>query len=324
MVSPGYSAVQTEKALAEDTPRRECPHDVVELHAHKGTMWMSNDDVPLKNAESPYGGGVPPLLGAAGVCTPATFPVTPVLLAEGPLLGPWQVAVVRVDETPAGDSSGQDSPCVSQNRHQPMDIYELPDSLAHTVVEGDPVGPEVTEPLALLVLDHADLVGQHAAIQNATSALEHLPAQPEPSLGGVTGQLPDSLTHTVVEGGPVGPDVTEPLALLVLDHADLVGQHAAIPYEHVGASTCTAGTVPRWRQDLGRGADGTSCSRHYPGQSTYGGDHSPGASGSESVSGQWTHGGDIVSGAIGAVDSSIIVDCILAMVLYSRNQSVCR
>ena len=99
--------------------------------------------MPLKNVESPYGGGVSPLLGAAGVRTPAMFPVAPTLLAEGPQLGPWQVAVVRVDETPAGDSSGQDSPCATQNRHQPMDIYELPDSLAHTVVEGGPVGPEV-------------------------------------------------------------------------------------------------------------------------------------------------------------------------------------
>ena len=66
-----------------------------------------------------------------------------------------------------------------------MDIYELPDSLAHTVVEGGPVGPEVKEPLALLVLDHADPAGQHAVIQITTSfLLEHLPAQPEPSLGG--------------------------------------------------------------------------------------------------------------------------------------------
>ena len=48
LVSPGYSARQTEKALAEDTHRRECPHDVVGLHAHKGTLWMSNDGVPLK------------------------------------------------------------------------------------------------------------------------------------------------------------------------------------------------------------------------------------------------------------------------------------
>ena len=86
--------------MAEDTRRRECPHDVVGLHAHKGTMWMSNDCVPLKNVELPYGGGVLPLLGAAGVHTPAMFPVEPALLAEEPQLGPWQVAVMRVDETP--------------------------------------------------------------------------------------------------------------------------------------------------------------------------------------------------------------------------------
>ena len=122
-------------------------------------MWMSNDRVPLKNVESPYGGGVSPLPGAAGDPPPVMFPVAPVLLAGGPQLSPWQVAVVRVDETPAGDSSEQNYPCATPNRHRPMDIYELPDSLAHTVVEGGPVGPEVKEPLALLVLDHADPAG---------------------------------------------------------------------------------------------------------------------------------------------------------------------
>ena len=88
LVSSGCSTVRTEKALGEDTHRRECPHDVVGLHAHKGTMWMSNDCVPLKNVESPYGGGVSPLLGAAGGRPPAMFPVAPALLAEGPQLGP--------------------------------------------------------------------------------------------------------------------------------------------------------------------------------------------------------------------------------------------
>ena len=144
-------------------------------------MWMSSDCVPLKNVESPYGGGVSPLLGAAGGPPPAMFPVAPALFAEGPQLGPWRVAVVRVDETAARDSSGQDSPCATQNRHRPMDIY---DSLAPTVVERGPVGPEVKEPLALLVLDHADPAGQHAVIQNTTSLLEHLLAHPKPSLGG--------------------------------------------------------------------------------------------------------------------------------------------
>ena len=31
-----------------------------------------------------------------------------------------------------------------------------------------------------------------------------------------------------MEGGPVGPEVIEPLELLVLDHADPAGQHAVL------------------------------------------------------------------------------------------------
>ena len=49
-------------------------------------MWMSNDRVPLENVESPYGGGVSSLPGAAGDLLPVMFPVAPVLLAGGPQL----------------------------------------------------------------------------------------------------------------------------------------------------------------------------------------------------------------------------------------------
>ena len=67
-------------------------------------------------------------------------------------------------------------------------------------MEGGPAGPEVIEPLALLVCDNsADTAGQHSVTHN-----------------------------TVVEGGPAGPEVTEPLELLVLDHAVPAGQHAVI------------------------------------------------------------------------------------------------
>ena len=100
-VSSGGSTVWTEKTPAEDTPRHECHHDVVGLRSHKGTMWMSNYRVPLENVESPYGGGVSSLPGAAGDILPVMFPVGLVLLAGGPQLGPWQFAVARVDETPA-------------------------------------------------------------------------------------------------------------------------------------------------------------------------------------------------------------------------------
>ena len=159
LVFPGGSTVWTEQTPAEDTPERECPHDVVGLRTHAGTMWMSNDRVPLKKFESPYGGGVSSLPGAAGDLPPVMFPVAPVLLAGGPQSSPWQVAVVRVDETPAGDSSEREYPCVTESRLRPIDIYELPDCLPHSVVEGGPAGPEIIEPLALLVRDHADPTG---------------------------------------------------------------------------------------------------------------------------------------------------------------------
>ena len=167
-------------------------------------MWMSNDRVPLENVESPYGGGVSSLPSAAGDLLPVMFPVAPVLLAGGPQLGFWQVAVVRVDETPAGDFSGREYPCAKQNRHWPIDISELPDGLGHTVVEGGPVGPEVIEPLEQLVLDHADPAGQHAVIRDTTRLLEHPLTRPDSSLG-------DRLVEKILDWEPAArpvPDTT--------------------------------------------------------------------------------------------------------------------
>ena len=92
MVPSGVSTVWTEETLAE------CPHDDVGLRPRKGTMWMSEDRVFSMNIESPYGGGVASLPGATGSLLPVKFPAVPVLLADEPQLGSWQVAVVRVDE----------------------------------------------------------------------------------------------------------------------------------------------------------------------------------------------------------------------------------
>ena len=133
--------VQTGQASAEDT-HNQCSHDVVGLYAHKGTMWNTDDRVPQKDIKSPYGGGVSTLPGAAGGPPPAMFPVPSALPIDEPQLDSWQVAVVWVDETPAGDSSEQESPCDSQNRRRPMDMDNSPNSLVHTVVQGGPVGPQ--------------------------------------------------------------------------------------------------------------------------------------------------------------------------------------
>ena len=92
--------------MAEDTSGWECPHDDIEIR-RRG---MSEDRVPTTNIESPYGGGVSSLPGATGSLLPIKFPAAPVLLADGPQLGSWQVAVVQVDETPVEDASGRECP----------------------------------------------------------------------------------------------------------------------------------------------------------------------------------------------------------------------
>ena len=89
----------TEETMAGDTPRWECTHDDVGIRPQMGAVRMSDDRVPSTNIESPYGGGASSLPGATGSLLPVKFPAVPVLLADGPQLGSWQVAVVRVDET---------------------------------------------------------------------------------------------------------------------------------------------------------------------------------------------------------------------------------
>ena len=94
--------------MAGDTPGLECPHDDVGIQQQMGTVRMSDDRVPSTNIESPYGGGASSLPGATGSLLPVKFPAAPVLLADGPQLGSWQVAVMRVDETPVGGHFGME------------------------------------------------------------------------------------------------------------------------------------------------------------------------------------------------------------------------
>ena len=69
--------------MADDT-ERECPHDDIGIRPRAGTIEMSEDRVPTRNIESPYGGGVQSLPGATGNLLPVKFPTAPVLLADGP------------------------------------------------------------------------------------------------------------------------------------------------------------------------------------------------------------------------------------------------
>ena len=193
-----WSPLQTGQASADDTHNQECSHDVVGLYAHKGTMWNTDDRVPQKDIKSPYGGGVSTLPGAAGGSPPGMFPVVSALPIDDPQLDAWQVAVVWVDETLQGILQNKSLLVIHRTgvgrwiriTHRlalcillykgALLVLDHADSVGqHAVIPKKllgPAGPKVKEPLALLVLNHAD---QRAAIQNTTSLWERLPAQPE-------------------------------------------------------------------------------------------------------------------------------------------------
>ena len=126
-------------------------------------------------------------------------------------MGSWQIAVMRVDETPAGDSSGREYPRAEQNRQQPIDISELHD------------GPGL--PCMGEMLISPDVAGNVRPV---------MPAGGSPLAGVVNPAGPNG---PVVAGGPVGPCETpspsseesqDPLEHAVMIHADPTGQHAAV------------------------------------------------------------------------------------------------
>ena len=117
--------VWTEETMAGDTPGRECPHEDFGMQAQIDTMKRSDDLLPDTNIGSLYGGGASSFSGVAGSPLPVDFPVAPVLPVDGPQLGSWQVAVVRVDGTPAGDTSGWKCSRAEQNRRRPSDVSML-------------------------------------------------------------------------------------------------------------------------------------------------------------------------------------------------------
>ena len=124
------------------------------------------------------------------------FPAAPVLLADGPQFGSWQVAVVRVDETPAGDVSERKCPRAEQNRQWPIDVSEVTGNVRPVLPAGgsplagvvNPVGPDgpvvaggpcemlspysekTQEPLEHALLIQADPAGQSAAVGTLSSS----------------------------------------------------------------------------------------------------------------------------------------------------------
>ena len=158
---------------------------------------------------------------------------------ETPLVS-WQVIVVRVDVTPARDSSEQESPCDSQNRRRPMDMNNSLDNLVYNAVQRGPVGPQEEEllaphgpkvkgPLALWVLIYARLTDQWTDSHCATGFCEpeldptiNRNMDSRPMVG--TTYLERPAPAVYLDSQPTEGKVIGPLVLWVLIYAKLADQ----------------------------------------------------------------------------------------------------
>ena len=166
VISPGASAECTEQIIAEDTPGWVCPHVDLGLRPQTGTIGMSEDGVPARNIESPYGGGVRSLPGAAGNCLPVMCSTVPVPSAKGPQLDSWRVAVVRVEETLAGDASGPEFPRAETGRQRPIDLPGVAGNVRPALLAG-------SSPRAGVV-NFVGLVGRSSNAEKTLEPLEHM------------------------------------------------------------------------------------------------------------------------------------------------------
>ena len=214
--------VLVDGTMAGDIPGRKCPHEDGNWQPWAGETRLASVSV----------GG-----GDAG------------LPRAGETLSSPDVAGRSLPVVPAGGSSsvgaakpaGSDDPVVAGGPVGPCGtlsplFHDVLEPLEHSVLDHagpagqciavGPTGSDVTlqvpDPLEHSVLDHADPAGQCAAVGPV----------------GLFGMLSPSDCHPAgpagpyVAGGPVGPDdmlqVLYPLEHSVLDHADLVGQRAAV------------------------------------------------------------------------------------------------
>ena len=69
----------------------------------------------------------------------------PVPPADGPQLGPWQVAVVRVEETPLEDATIVKNPNTTADRRRPIDLTEVEGNDAPVLLAAPPPPPSWCE-----------------------------------------------------------------------------------------------------------------------------------------------------------------------------------
>ena len=125
---PGVWTECAQRTIPKDIQRQECPHDDdFEIQSRVETIRRTEDGMPAKRIVSPY---VSPM------------PVPP---ADGPQLGPWQVAVVRVEETPVEDATKVKKTHATADRRRPIDLTEVEGNDGPVLLAGTPPPPSWCE-----------------------------------------------------------------------------------------------------------------------------------------------------------------------------------
>ena len=203
MSSPGVWTECAQGTMPEDIQIQECPHDDdLEIQPRADTIRRLEDGLPAKSIVSPY-------------ATPI-----PVLPADRHQLGPWQVAVVRVEETPAGDASRAEIPYATTDRRRPIDLPEVAGNDGPVLLAAAPPPPP---PPRAGVMKFDGPAGRSSHAEKTREPLQLMAhAQTDPAGQFSAGTLSPSDCYPVgpvgldATGGPVGPDVnfTDPNLLM--------------------------------------------------------------------------------------------------------------
>ena len=124
MSSPGVWTECAQRTIPKDIQIQECPHDDdFDIQSRIETIRRTDDDFerrPRVQTIRRTEDGRP----AKRIVLPFTSPM-PVPQSDRPQLGPWQVAVVRVEETPVEDATKVKTPYTTADRRRQIDLPEV-------------------------------------------------------------------------------------------------------------------------------------------------------------------------------------------------------
>ena len=137
---PGVWTECKQRTIEKDIQIQECPHDddlVIQPRVETirrtdhdfdrrpriQTIRGTKDEKPAKRIVSPF------------------TPHMPVPPSDRPQWGPWQVAVVRVEETPVEDATKLKTPNTTADRRRPIDLSEVEENDSPELLAAPPPPP---------------------------------------------------------------------------------------------------------------------------------------------------------------------------------------